>query len=318
MATATPVDLRLPALRRFALAITVVNLLGHLWFGFEQSWAQMFTALFTAYGMEIILELIDAWAAKRPTRFGPRVRDWIDFMLPAHITGLAIGMLLDAGDRLLPFMFAGAFGIGSKAIFTAPVGRSRRHFMNPSNAGLALSFMLFTESVQVAPPYMFTENLGDIGDWVLPAIIVCTGTMLNAKFTQRLPLALGWLGSWALLAVARSLVFDVPFTNQITAMTGTAFVLFTFYMVTDPGTTPSVPWRQVCFGACVALGHFFFVAIHISFGMFFSLFVVCLIRGTALNLMALLAPLKMRIPSPAPIEIPSSLAEESVSRRKVA
>ncbi|HTG03208.1 MAG TPA: hypothetical protein VK635_03990, partial [Bradyrhizobium sp.] len=149
MTKAAPVDLRLPALRRFAIAITVVNLLGHLWFGFEQSWAQMFTALFTAYALEIGFEFLDAWAVNRPTRFGARFRDWVDFMLPAHITGLAIGMLLYAGDRLLPFMFAAAVGIGSKAIFTAPVGRSRRHFLNPSNAGLAISFMLFTESVQV-------------------------------------------------------------------------------------------------------------------------------------------------------------------------
>jgi enediyne biosynthesis protein E5 len=298
MVNATPVDLRLPALRRFAIAITVVNLLGHLWFGFEQSWAQMFTALFTAYGMEIALTLIGAWAAKEPARFGSRFHDWVDFMLPAHITGLAIGMLLYAGDRLLPFAFAAAVGIGSKAIFTAPVGRSRRHFLNPSNAGLAISFMLFTASIEVTPPYMFTENLGEVGGWVLPGIIVVTGTLLNAKFTRRLPLTLGWLGAWALLAVARSLIFGVPFTNQITAMTGVAFVLFTYYMVTDPGTTPSAPWRQVAFGASVAFGHYVFVALHIAFGMFFSLFTVCMIRGVALNLIALRASQAAHAPVP--------------------
>jgi hypothetical protein len=315
MPGSTALDLRLPALRRFAIAITAVNVLGHLWFGFEQSWAQMFAALFTAYGLEIGLELIDAWALRRPTRFGVRFRDWMDFMLPSHITGLAISMLLYAGDQLLPFVFAAAVGIGSKAIFTAPVGGSRRHFMNPSNAGLAASFMLFTGSVQVTPPYMFTENLGAIGGWALPAIIVCSGTILNAKFTGRLPLVLGWLISWALLAIARSLVFGVPFTNQITAMTGTAFVLFTFYMVTDPGTTPSVRSRQIAFGGCVALGHYFFVAIHVSFGMFFSLFSICLIRGVALNVIALVRGRIMETPTrDRSISQPS----QSLSQRTVA
>ena len=302
MANAPKIDLRLPALRRFAIAITIVNVLGHLWFGLEQSWAQMFTALFTAYGMEIVLELVDAWALKRPTRFGPRLQDCVDFLLPAHITGLAIALLLYSGDRLLPFMFAAAFGVSSKAIFTAPVGRSRRHFLNPSNAGLAVSFLLFADSVQVAPPYSFTENFTDIGDWVLPGIIFCTGTFLNAKFTKRMPLVAGWLGSWAVLAVARSLIFGAPFTNQITAMTGTAFVLFTFYMVTDPGTTPSLPKRQVIFGACVALGHYVCVAMHVSFGIFFSLFTVCLIRGVALNIVALRAQSVKRSLDPASVE----------------
>lgn len=300
MDKAQPPDLRLAALRRFAIAITVVNLLGHLWFGFEQSWLQMLTALFTAYTLEIGLELIDAWARKRPTRFGPRFRDKVDFMLPAHITGLAVGMLLYAGARLLPFLFAAAVGIGSKAIFTAPVGKGYRHFMNPSNAGLALSFMLFPKSVQVAAPYMFTENFNGIGDWVLPAIIVCTGTFLNGRFTRRLPVALSWLGAWALLAVTRSLVFGAPLTNQLTAMTGTAFVLFTFYMLTDPGTTPSVPWRQMVFGASVALGHHIFVATHISFGMFFSLFGVCVLRGVGLHLMALRAAQAVPVPASRP------------------
>lgn len=295
-----PTDLRTAALRRFAIAITIVNLLGHLWFGFEQSWLQMFAALFTAYALEISLELIDAWARKRPTRFGPTFRSKVDFMLPAHITGLAVGMLLYASARLLPFLFAAAVGIGSKAIFTAPVGNGRRHFMNPSNAGLALSFMLFPQSVQVAAPYMFTENFDGIGDWLLPAIVVCTGTFLNGRFTRRLPLVLSWLGTWALLAFARALVFGVPLTNQLTAMTGTAFVLFTFYMLTDPGTTPSVPWRQMVFGACVALGHYVFVAMHISFGMFFSLFTVCVLRGLVLHLVALRAPQVVPVPAVRP------------------
>jgi hypothetical protein len=42
-------DLRLPALRRFAVAITLLNVFGHTVLGFEQSWAQPLAALVTAY-----------------------------------------------------------------------------------------------------------------------------------------------------------------------------------------------------------------------------------------------------------------------------
>ena len=35
-------------------------------------------------------------------------------------------------------------------------------------------------------------------------------------------------------------------------MTGMAFLLFTFYMVTDPATTPRAPLPQFAFGVAVA------------------------------------------------------------------
>ena len=90
-------DLRLPALRRFAAAITLLNLLGHTWFGFEQSWAAPLTALGVAYATEILLEWIDARRERRPARFpAAGLRANVDFLLPAHISGLAVGMLLYA------------------------------------------------------------------------------------------------------------------------------------------------------------------------------------------------------------------------------
>ena len=49
-------NLRLAALRRFAITISVLNVLGHTVLGFENSWAQMFVALLTAYFTEIFLE----------------------------------------------------------------------------------------------------------------------------------------------------------------------------------------------------------------------------------------------------------------------
>ena len=71
---------RLGGLRRFAIAITVLNILGHAFFGFEQSLAQPVVALVSAYSAELLLEFIDARCNRRPLRFiggGPtrRIRD---------------------------------------------------------------------------------------------------------------------------------------------------------------------------------------------------------------------------------------------------
>ena len=129
-------DLRVAALRRFALAITVLNSFGHTVLGFETSWAQVVAAVGTTYFIELALEMIGAWNERRRPAFVGSVTHFIDFMLPAHITGLAISMLLYGGDRVLPFVFAAVVAIASKALLVAPVGPRSRHFLNPSNTGL--------------------------------------------------------------------------------------------------------------------------------------------------------------------------------------
>ena len=55
-----------PGIFPFAVAITVLNVLGHSWLGFEQAWATPFVALAAAYASEISIELaIMGWAKAR-------------------------------------------------------------------------------------------------------------------------------------------------------------------------------------------------------------------------------------------------------------
>ena len=65
-------------------------------------------------------------------------------------------------------------------------------------------------------------------------------------------------------------------------MTGVAFLLYTFYMVTDPATTPAAPRYQVAFGLSVAAVYSILMAVHVVFGLFFSLSIVSAGRGIAL------------------------------------
>ena len=276
---------RLGGLRRFAVAITVLNILGHTLFGFEQSWAQPLVALATAYSTEILLELIDAWGKRRTPRFLGGVRNFVDFLLSAHISGLAVAMLLYANERLWPIAFATATAICSKVIFRAPLDNGTRHFFNPSNFGITITLLLFPW-VGIAPPYQFTENLDRLGDWILPAVIIASGTFLNARFTHRLPLIAAWLGGFAVQALARSLVFGTPVTAALLPMTGMAFILYTFYMVTDPATTPNGSRAQVAFGAGVAATYGLLLVTHVVFGLFFALTIVCALRGVSLYVRA--------------------------------
>ncbi|MFL5698837.1 MAG: enediyne biosynthesis protein UnbU [Ktedonobacteraceae bacterium] len=278
---------RLKALRRFATTITILNVVGHIYLGFEQSWAQPLVALATTYSMELLLELIDARTNRRPLAFAGGMRNLVDFLLPAHITGLSIAMLLWANDQLWPFAFAAAVATGSKAILRVPIGKSTRHFLNPSNLGITMTLILLPW-VGFAPPYEFTENLTGVGYWILPGLIIVLGTMVN-RLTGRLPLIAAWVGGFVLQACLRSVLFGLPVVAALLPMTGVMFVIYTFYMITDPGTTPTGSWEQVAFGAGVAAVYGLLIVMHVVAAIFIALTLVCALRGLGLFTKALLA-----------------------------
>lgn len=280
-----PRDVRLIALRRFAAAITLLNVLGHTFLGFEQAWAHPVAALAVAYALELFLGWLAARSRGERPAFAGSLANLFHFLLPAHITALACAMLLYPGDRLAPIVFAVTVAIASKHLFQAPVGPlakgSRRHFLNPSNAGITATLLAFP-SVAIAQPYMFTENLVGWQDWLLPAIIITSGSLLNARLTRRIPLILAWTGGFVLQAVLRCGITGAPLVACLLPMTGVAYLLFTFYMVTDPATTPFEPRRQVVFGLSVAGVYGALLAIHVVFTIFFALTLVCVVRGGSL------------------------------------
>ncbi|MEU8194190.1 enediyne biosynthesis protein [Microbispora amethystogenes] len=270
------------ALRRFAISISVFNALGYTVLGFEQPWLWPFIALATGYTVEITLEMLGARAEGRRPRFaGNGVRGLVEFLYPAHITSLAVNMLIYVNDQVQVMMFGVVVAVGAKWVLRAPVRGRLRHFMNPSNLGIAVILLLFPWA-SIAPGYHFTERVGAPFDWLIPAIILVAGTMINAKLTGRMWLVAGWVSFFALQAVVRGLVFGTAIPGALAVVTGVAFVLYTNYMITDPGTTPSRPAAQFAFGAGVATVYGILTAIHIAYGLFFATAAVCLIRGTYL------------------------------------
>jgi hypothetical protein len=294
---------RLGGLRRFAVAITVLNVLGHTIFGFEQSWAQPLLSLATAYACELFIEWIEARAESRKPRFLGGWTQAVDFLLPAHITGLAVAMLLYSSDHVLPTMFAAAVAIASKATFRVAANGRLRHFLNPSNFGITVTLLVFSW-VSIAPPYHFTENLGPAGSLILPGIICVSGTLINLRFTGRLPLILGWWTGFVAQALLRNLLLGAPLLGALNPMTGVAFILFSFYMISDPATTPFSKRSQIAFGMAVAGAYGLLVSLHVAFGLFFALTSVSTLRGMMQYLTNLSrAASRARIPTPAPAPV---------------
>ncbi len=280
-------DKRVIGLSRFAIAITVLNLLGHTLLGFEQSWLTPIVAIAAAYATELVGETADARATARTPRYAGGVRKLLIFLLSAHISGLAVGMLLYAQENLYAIAFASSLAIASKYILRVPVlavagGRTTmRHFLNPSNFGITATLLLFP-TVGIAPPYHFTTNTSGLLDILLPLIVICTGSYLNIKATGRFPLVLAWVAAFSAQGLIRAAIHDTPMLAALMPMSGFAFILFTFYMITDPATTPASPRRQVVFAVAVAAGYALFMELHVVFGLFYALTAVTALRGLIL------------------------------------
>jgi Na+-translocating ferredoxin:NAD+ oxidoreductase RnfD subunit len=274
------------ALWYFTTLLIVWNILGHTVLGFEQSDLQSLVGVATAIGFQVLLEWVDARVNNRKPRYAGSWADFVNFLPPAIIPGLALTMLLYPNERLMPVIFGVGVAICSKVIFRAPVGGGRtQHVFNPSNLGIVATLLLFP-SVGVAPPYQFTENLTGMWHWVLPGIVLVTGIIVHALFTGRIVLVLTWLVAFVIQGQLRSWYFGISWIVPLTPMTSAAFMVFTLYMIPDPATTPVKPLRQALFGVAIAAAYGALLVAHVVYCLFIGLAVVCALRGVTLYALA--------------------------------
>ncbi|MEV6304192.1 enediyne biosynthesis protein [Actinoplanes sp. NPDC051861] len=304
-------DPRYLALRNFAISMSILNILGYTVLGFEQPWTWPLFALGIGYTVEILIEYVSARAHGRRAAYSSNgAWGMYTFLLPTHITALAANMLLYANDNFWPIAFAVVVAIGQKAVLQAPINGRMRHFMNPSNFGITITLLAFSW-VNVAPPYHFTENVPDVFRIMIPIIIITAGTILNAVLTKKVLLIVGWAGGFVIQALIRHWIWDVSLWASLGLMTGVAFVLFTNYMITDPGTTPSSGRNQFMFGSSVAMVYGVLMVFNVVYTLFFAVTIVCLIRGLfwwgkSMRERNRRIPDLTPVPPPAAVELPVS------------
>jgi hypothetical protein len=273
-------------LRMSATFATIFTVLGHTVFGFEQSVAQVFVAVGAGYAFALLFEWVDARAnGMRPNFLGGGVLKFVDFLLPAHMTSITLSFLLYFNQRLWIVVLTVAVALGSKYVLRVRQNGRLQHFMNPSNMGIAVALYFFQWTG--ALPWAYTINLHNVWDWLVPLIIVVLGFRLNLLFTGRLPTVAAWLGTFFVFGVIRGYIQGTPIGTQLIVLTGIPNILFTFYMITDPQTSP---WRlrsQILFGSGIAFAYFVLLSLHIQYMMFYSVTAICATRGLgifALNL----------------------------------
>ncbi|HVS63524.1 MAG TPA: RnfABCDGE type electron transport complex subunit D [Thermoanaerobaculia bacterium] len=291
-------------LRTSATLATVLTLLGHTVLGFEQPASMILVALVTGYSSAIFFEWLDARVNGRQP--GYRGKGWkgvVDYLLSAHMTSITMSFLIYTNSRMGVMAFAVAAAIASKYLFRVEVDGKLQHFMNPSNFGIALAIVMFP---WIAPiPYVFTEHVTGFVDVLVPAVIFLLGFRLNYLFTRRIPLILSWLGAYVFQAFARWILLDHRFEAAVASMTGAAFVLFSFYMITDPRTSPSSQKGQIAFGTSIGLVYGVLIAFQLTFTAFFAVTVVAGARGALLYVSAWRRR-RALVPHPAPLAVPES------------
>jgi Na+-transporting NADH:ubiquinone oxidoreductase subunit NqrB len=159
-------------------------------------------------------------------------------LLSPVITSFGLTLLLRTDLLWLPPL-AAFLAIASKFLL-----RIRgRHFVNPANFGLC-ACMLLTPHAWCSPAQWGEASLLLL--WVLGL-----GCMV-AHRAFRSDVSLAFLGSWILLRAARVLYLGQRAPVLLHQLESGSLLLFTFFMISDPKTTPRGRAARLAFAGCVA------------------------------------------------------------------
>src|SRR5437763_3720184 len=211
--------------------LTLILLVGQVWLGFLESLDQFATAVAFSMATEIALSRIYRGAWPNP--------------ISSYMTGVSIGILVRS-PYSWPYAVGSVLAISQKYA----IQLRGRHLFNPSNFGLCMLLLAAPESV---------AGLGK--QWTnMPAVMMVVffiGLMVIARL-RRLDVVLTYVLAYVVLSWYRSTTIGVPLFAELGQAFGPAFQLFSFFMITDPRTSPRTSRGRVAYALTItALDHGF-------------------------------------------------------------
>jgi enediyne biosynthesis protein E5 len=167
----------------------------------------------------------------------------------ALISGLSLCLLLRTNSLLLAIA-AAIVTIGSKFV----IRMHGKHLFNPTNIGVVL-MMLGTGLVWVSP-----GQWGNVAFFAF--LMACLGGLVVNR-AARSDVTLAFIGFYMALVFGRSLWLGEPVVIPLHRLQSGALLLFTFFMISDPRTTPNSRAGRILFALLVACG-----AWYVQFRMF--------------------------------------------------
>lgn len=163
------------------------------------------------------------------------------------VSCFSLCLLLKTNDWYI-CVLASAVTIFSKYIFRY----KGKHVFNPSAAGIA-AVVYITGSAWISP-----------GQWgsnmVLFFAIVCLGCIVVTK-VQKLDVTLAFIVTYAVLLFSRQILYlGWPLDFFVQSVTTGGLLLFSFFMITDPKTTPDHPVARIVWAIAIAAISFYLSA----------------------------------------------------------
>jgi Na+-transporting NADH:ubiquinone oxidoreductase subunit NqrB len=159
----------------------------------------------------------------------------------ALISGLSLCLLLRTNEAWLAGV-AAVFAVASK--FLIRVGG--KHILNPTNGALVAMLLVAGDRVWVSP-----------GQWGNTAffgfLMACLGGLVVNR-AARSDVTLAFLVTWVALLFGRSAWLAEPIAIPLHRLESGALLLFAFFMISDPKTTPDSRAGRLLFGYLVAIG----------------------------------------------------------------
>jgi Na+-transporting NADH:ubiquinone oxidoreductase subunit NqrB len=229
------------------LLITFILLIGELSYGILQSY--WFTAL--AIVSSLLLEITLSWF----------MRGCFPHLASAYITGISVGILVRS-PLAWPYVIASLLSISSKYVLTF----GGRHLWNPSNFGVSVLFFL-------VPATAVGLSL-EWGNYIWPPIVIlCLGSLILYSL-GRLHITLTYVASFTVLSLLRSALSHRPVLSELGLLTAPSYLLFMFFMITDPKTTARTRPRRCAVTITVALVETALRLAEVIHAAYYALFIV--------------------------------------------
>lgn len=168
----------------------------------------------------------------------------------ALISGLSLCLLLRTNSLALAAA-AGVVTIASKFLLRV----NGKHLFNPTNFGLVATMLATGGAVWVSP-----GQWGNVAFFAF--LMVCAGGLVVMR-AARSDVTLAFIASYLALVIGRSLWLGEPLAIPLHRLQSGALLLFTFFMISDPRTTPDSRAGRIVFAVLVAWG-----AWYVQFRMF--------------------------------------------------
>lgn len=150
-------------------------------------------------------------------------------------------LLLIRSDHIVFSISAIGIAISSKFLLRC----KGKHIFNPTNIGIT-ALMLLTDGVWVSP-----------GQWGNAAffgfLLACLGGLVINR-SSRSDVTYAFLGFYLTILFGRSFWLGEPMAIPLHRLQNGGFLLFAFFMISDPKTTPDSRLGRVLFALLVALG----------------------------------------------------------------